>query len=215
MFKKVFDPQNSFWQWIGRSPYVLILSLLWFVMCIPIVTIVPATIALYDAVARNLRPDEKGIFRRYFRTFVKELKRGIVLSILWAVIAYLLTYSFQILELNAQTDPSYDTWTLVFQVTLMIPVGIFLWMVALESRFVYSFFGLLKNSLTFFFAYLPQTLLMVILFVAGFLACWFYIPLLFFMPALLMLLLSFPVESIFSKLIEEKEAAEAAKATDD
>jgi uncharacterized membrane protein YesL len=211
---KIFDPQNSFWQWIGRAPYILILSILWFVMCIPIVTIVPATIALYDAVARNLRPDEKGLFRRYFRTFVKELGRGIILSIIWAVIAYLLTYSFQILEFNALTDPNYDTWTLVFQVTLMIPVGVFLWMVTLESRFVYSFFNLIKNSLTFFFAYLPQTLLMVILFIVGILACWFYIPLIFFMPALLMLLLSFPVESVFRKCMEEQAAAQAPAETD-
>ena len=210
MFNKLFDPQNTFWHWVGKTPAVLVLSMLWFLMCLPIITIVPATAALYDAVSRNLRADEPGIFSRYFSTFVKELKRGIILSILTAAIAFLLFYVFQILEAYAQVDDAYSAWTLVFQVSLMLPVGVFLWMVTLESRFVYSFFGLLKNAFIFFFAFLPQTLLIVLLFVACIVLCWLYIPLLFFMPALMMLLISFPVEHIFRDMIAKREAQEQA-----
>lgn len=212
MFNKIFDPQNAFWQCVGKAPTVMALSILWLIMCLPIVTIVPATIALYDAVARNLRPDEKGTFARYFRTFVKELKRGIPLSILWAVIVWLLLCGLQALQIQAEADAAYGTWLTVYQISLLIPVGIFLWMNVLESRFVYGFFTLLKNSLTFFLGYLPQSLLMTLFFIVAVVACFVYIPLIFLMPALLMLALSFPVESIFRKLLEEKEAAENAPA---
>lgn len=209
MFNKIFDPQNKFWQCVGKAPMVFGLSILWLLMCLPIITIVPATIALYDAVARNLRPDEKGVFARYFRTFAKELKRGIPLSILWAVIIWLLLCGLQALQTQAEADAAYGTWLTVYQVSLLIPTGIFLWMNALESRFVYSFFGLLKNSLTFFLAYLPQSLLMTIIFIVAVLSCIVYIPLIFVMPALLMLALSFPVESVLLKLIEAKETEKA------
>lgn len=205
MFNKIFDPQNKFWQTVGKAPYVFALSILWLVMCLPIITIVPATIALYDAVARNLRPDEKGLFRRYFRTFVKELLRGIPLSILWAVIVWLLLCGLQALQGLAEADASYGTWLTVYQISLLIPVGIFLWMNVLESRFVYGFFSLLKNSLTFFLGYLPYSLLMTIIFIVAILACIVYIPLIFVMPALFMLALSFPVESVLRKLIAENE----------
>lgn len=209
MFNKIFDPQNKFWQTVGKAPFAFALSILWLLMSLPVITIVPATIALYDAVSRNLRPDEKGLFRRYFRTFVKELKRGIPLSILWAVIVWLLLCGVQALQNLAEADAAYNTWLTVYQVSLLIPTGIFLWMNALESRFVYGFFGLLKNSLTFFLAYLPQSLLMTVIFIVAVLACTIYIPLIFIMPVMLMLALSFPVESVFRKLMEEKEAENA------
>ncbi len=209
MFNKIFDPQNKFWQAVGKAPFIFALSILWLLMCLPIITVVPATIALYDAVARNLRPDEKGLFRRYFRTFVKELKRGIPLSILWAVIIWLLLCGLQAVQIQAEADASYGTWLTVYQISLLIPTGIFLWMNVLESRFVYGFFTLLKNSLTFFLAYLPQSLLMTIIFIVAILACTIYIPLIFAMPALLMLALSFPVESVFRKLIEAAETENA------
>lgn len=208
MLNKIFDPQNAFWQFVGKAPHVLALSICWFVLSIPILTMVPATIALYDAVSRNLRPDIPGLYKRFFRTFVKELGRGILLSILWAIIVYFLLYGFGAIVLQAENDPNLETWSLVYQVSLMIPAGVFLWMTALESRFVYSFFGLLKNSLAFFFGYLPYTLVMLVIFVVCLLACYFVIPLTFFMPAILMLLLSFPVEKLFAKMIAEKEAAE-------
>lgn len=219
MFNKIFDPQNKFWQAVGKAPFIFALSILWLLMCLPIITVVPATIALYDAVARNLRPDEKGLFRRYFRTFVKELKRGIPLSILWAVIIWLLLCGLQAVQIQAEADASYGTWLTVYQISLLIPTGIFLWMNVLESRFVYGFFTLLKNSLTFFLAYLPQSLLMTIIFIVAILACTIYIPLIFAMPALLMLALSFPVESVFRKLIEAAETenapAESAEAMEE
>lgn len=208
MLNKIFDPQNAFWQFVGKAPHVLILSICWFVMCIPIVTIVPATIALYDAVARHLRPDVPGLYKRFFKTFVKELGRGAILSILWAIFTYFLLYGFGAIVLQAEVDPSLETWSLVYQVSLMIPVGLFLWTVTLESRFVYGFFELVKNSITFFFGYLPYTLAIVIISVACVLACYFVIPLLFFMPAIMMLLISFPVEKLFKKLIAKREAAE-------
>ena len=208
MLNKIFDPQNAFWQFVGKAPHVLALSICWFVLCLPIVTIVPATIALYDAIARHLRPDIPGLYKRFFRTFVKELGRGAILSILWAIITYFLLYGFAAIVLQAETNPDMEAWSLVYQVSLMIPVGIYLWTVVLESRFVYGFFGLVKNSIAFFFGYLPYTLAMLVIAVVCVLACYFVIPLVFFMPALSMLLISFPVEKLFGKIIKEKEAAE-------
>ena len=58
MLNKIFDPQNAFWQFVGKAPHVLALSVCWFVLCIPIVTIVPATIALYDAMIAELSSGE-------------------------------------------------------------------------------------------------------------------------------------------------------------
>jgi len=90
-------------------------------------------------------------------------------------------------------------------VLMVIPTAIFVWMVALESRVVYSLGQLLQNALMFALGYLKETLLIIIFFSVCIIACVFYIPLIFFIPATMMLLISFPVESVFKTLTNEAE----------
>ena len=48
MFGNLFNPQNSFWQTIDRLSDLLILSLLWLICSLPLVTVGAASTALYD-----------------------------------------------------------------------------------------------------------------------------------------------------------------------
>ena len=57
---RMFDPQNSFWRFFGLVPDVLILSLMWVLFSLPVVTIGASTTALYDAVAHGIRFKEGG-----------------------------------------------------------------------------------------------------------------------------------------------------------
>jgi len=205
MFGKIFDPQNTFWHWVGKVPAFLGLSLLWAVLCLPVITIVPSTIALFDAVTRNIRGDQPGIFSRFFHTFRNEFKRGIVLSLIWLVIAAIFGFGFIYLDAASRIDTSLENVLSGYTVLMVIPTAIFVWMVALESRFVYSLGQLLKNALMFALGYLKETLLIIIFFSVCIIACVFYIPLIFFIPATMMLLISFPVESVFKTLTNEAE----------
>ena len=47
MFRQVFDPDNLFWRMISRGVDFVGLGLFWLLQCVPIVTIGPATTALY------------------------------------------------------------------------------------------------------------------------------------------------------------------------
>ena len=76
--KNLFDPELPFWRWVCNVPHMIALSFLWLVMSLPLITFVPATVALYDAIVKNMRPDIKGLYKRYFQTFKAELKRGIL-----------------------------------------------------------------------------------------------------------------------------------------
>ena len=87
---------KPFWRWMGKIPDIVLLSLCWYVCCIPIITIIPASCALFDAVSRNLMMDDKGCYKRFFRSFVRELKQGIPLTILWLIIGTIAFYGMQI-----------------------------------------------------------------------------------------------------------------------
>jgi len=58
-----------------------------------------------------------------------------------------------------------------FQVLSLIPLAIFLWTVALESRFVYPFWQLHKNGVLFAFSYLPQTGLILLICLLAWVLC--------------------------------------------
>lgn len=201
--KKFFDPENNLWSWIGRIPDMILLSLLWLVLSIPIVTLVPASIALYDAVARNVRPDEKGAYRRFFRTFRKELGRGILMGLLWIVIAAVLYVGYSILSQQAQAGDAWAAYALVYQILSLLPLSVFLWVIPLESRFIYGYWQLHKNAILFSVCYLPRTLLLLVFTVLGIVACCFYPLAIIVMPALLALLFSIPIEKVFKKYTPE------------
>ena len=127
------------------------------------------------------------------------------MSLLWLPIAVILLLGGKILQAPAQESNLWAGFTLIYQILSLLPLGVFLWTVTLESRFVYPFWTLHKNALIFFISYLPHTALILLLTALAFVVCW-CIPLLtLVMPAVLMALLSIPIEKVF-KAYMPKEA---------
>ena len=69
MFGNLFNPQNSFWQTIDRLSDLLILSLLWLICSLPLVTVGAASTALYDTAAHCFRGQELRFLLSGFVTF--------------------------------------------------------------------------------------------------------------------------------------------------
>ena len=80
-FNRMFDPNNGFWGGIARLVDVVGVSLLWIVCCLPVVTIGPATSALYLTTLRCIRQGEGHTYGRFFRSFRENLKVGILAAI--------------------------------------------------------------------------------------------------------------------------------------
>lgn len=145
----LFDMDKPFWRWIGKIPEIFGLSLCWYICCLPLITIIPASCALYDAASRNLVPDEKGCFKRFFRTFVRELKRGIPLSILWIIVFAIAGFGMMIMNQNAETNPVFSYLGPVYLVMIVMMVGYLGWLIPLQSRYHNSFAALHVNALRF------------------------------------------------------------------
>lgn len=157
MFGGFFDMDKPFWRWVGKVPEIIALSFFWYICCIPVITIIPASCALFDAVSRNMMMDDKGSFRRFFRTFWRELKQGIPLTLFWLVIALVAFYGDQILIANAAVNSTFGIFSLVFRIMLLMMAGFLAWMIPLQSRYQHKFIGLHINALRFFLGRLPGT----------------------------------------------------------
>ena len=90
------DTGKGFAYWLIKIPEFVCLSVLWLICCIPVLTVIPASTALYDAVVSCTLGDEVGPFRRFFQSFKSSLLRGIPMSLLWGAVIFLYinTYYF-------------------------------------------------------------------------------------------------------------------------
>ena len=206
MLGGLFNLDKPFWRWMNKIPQIVLLSLCFYICCIPVVTIIPAACALFDAISRCTVPDEPGCYRRFLRTFRNELKQGIVLTIFWIVIALIALYGDQVLAFNAKHNSTFAILSLVYRIMLLSMVAYLGWLIPLESRYYHSFGKLHINALAFYFSRLPGTLFMlfmtasVIIFSIAHPMTYF---LLAFAPGLIALFHSYPVEKAFRKAFPE------------
>ena len=211
IMRSYYDNDNFFMRWFGKMADVLLLSLLWAVCCLPVVTMGAASIALYDAIARCVHGDQESPFKYFFRVFKTEFLRGLLITLVWAVLAFGLYIGYMYLYQMGKTNSAVGIYSMVYLGTMLIPVGIFAWLIALEARFQYGFFALHKAAATFAIVHLPTTgIALGILAVA--------VAILVFMPALIVLLpgivvtfQSWFIEKIFKKYIGEEEQNDSAE----
>lgn len=208
---RFFNPDNWLWKPFSLAFDFFGLSCMWFLCSMPLITVGTASIALYDTCAHCLRGDETNLAKRFFSTFKKELVPGILITILWAVIAMVFWFGYQIVYQMAQANPAIAMFAVVYYFSLLIPVGALCWLFAVQSRFVYKFFELHKMSLYFTFAHLPSTVGLVILALIAIEICVDFPFMVIFVPGIMVYVQSFLIERVFKKYIPAEETTEIAE----
>lgn len=100
---------------------VVMLSLIWTLCCIPIITIGPATAALYYAVVKSVRKDRGYPTKEFFKGFKMNFKMGTLVGIVLIVLTLLLT-----LNLNYARSLANTTGALLWYLYLVLCVIVFL-----------------------------------------------------------------------------------------
>lgn len=202
---RFFNPDNWLWRGFGRLADYFLLSFCWLLTSAPVITVGTASIALYDTVAHCVRGGEGDMFKRYFSTFKRELKRGIALTVLWAVICFLLNVGYQVIVQLSGGSTGWTIFSIVYFVTLLIPLGILCWLIALESRFTYSFKDLHRTAFAFTLGYLPRTLVIVALLVVVLNVLLNFPFFVMVLPAVMVNLQAIFIEKAFAKHMPEEE----------
>lgn len=200
MWRSVFDPQNGFWRAIGKFADVLSLSVLWFFLSLPIVTLGAATAGLYNAACKCVRKGENGVWAHFWDTFKSELKTSVLATLLWGGLCALLIWGVWTIRARVAFEGMTAVILLaVWFAVLLIPVGCLCWMFPLLSRFTFSVGGLIATSLKLTIAYLPRTFVIVVLALAGVILCvWLLLPVVL-IPCLVALGWSGMMEPVFKK----------------
>lgn len=204
MFRNLLKPDSGLMILLTQVTDSIFLSLFWLLGCFPVVTIGASCAALYDATFRGFRQGEKHSWQRFAHVFRENWKAGILPTLAFLVLFYLLGKGM-ILLWNAAALGKLS-WGLFSAGALLglLALGTLSLLFPLLSRFENTTAMQLKNTLLLGLANLPRTLgLGIVQGVAVYLCVRFVFPL-FFLPALAALVDSFLVEPIFRPFLPEE-----------
>lgn len=158
----LFSINSPLWNFMDKVLHLLLLNLLWFVCCIPIVTIGASTTALYSVMLKYTRDQEGYIIREFFRAFRKNFLSSTAVWFLMAAIGiflgadaivYLRSYAVGVFDMILMT---------AFFSGVLMYVFVNLYIYALIAAFQNTIFHFLKNALLLSVCHWPASLLMIV-----------------------------------------------------
>lgn len=209
MARRFFDPEGFIWKPLGVLGELITLSLLWAVCCIPLVTIGSATAALYDSAVHVLRRQDDTLFSRFFGTLRRELKSGILSTLLWAALAALAVLLYAGLR-SAVPEGSARPVILIFYLVLVpfLLLCVFCWVFPTLSRFTFGTLALHATSLRLALGHILRSAAMALVTALGAALCWVLVLPIMLVPALTALFWSVLIEPVFRPYEETAGAAE-------
>ena len=205
MLQKIFRQDGFLWKGLNLVTDIVFLSVIWSLLCMLIVPIGPATTALYDTVVHCIRRKEDGPYQRFFNTFRREFKTAFFTSLLWGALIFLSVLTVRYLLALGESSRSAFAAGIAYYIVLIIPLGSACWVFPLLSRFTFDFRSLNLTALRFTFAFLPSTLILVLMTIEVLQLCLNELYPFAAMPAITMLLWSLFIEKAFSKFEPKKE----------
>ncbi|NLP35074.1 MAG: DUF624 domain-containing protein [Clostridiales bacterium] len=200
-----FNIDNGLFTVLGKICDIMIISIIWILLCIPIITIGPANTALYYATVKVIRRDRGYLTREFFRSFKLNFKRGAIIGVILTAFTFFL--GFDLLwawsGMNIVENSSMLFGVFLALTIMLICVSIYIY--PLLSRFDMTVRQLIKASLFMSIRHLPSTVVMFIITAASVIGIYFVHILIFIIPAGTTFLISLLMERIFKKYMPESE----------
>ena len=199
-----FNPEKGIWAWLSTMVDICGLSIVWIFLCMPVVTIGPATAALYYTVVKRVRGREGGAFGDYFRSFRDNFKTGLWTGLIAIPAALLLFFGHSVVRwYGTRVGGAAYILYVAYYFALVLPAGGLCWLFPLLGRFDYRVKDLFRTAFQLTVAHLPSTVVVVLLTAQTAVFCierWWPV---LFMPSVAMLLVSLFFERIFQKYSPE------------
>lgn len=160
MEKSLFSPDGIYARVMNWIWDILVISVLWVLCCIPVITIGAASAAAYYTAAKVIRGGEGKAVTEFFRAFRMNFKQSVPFSlgyVLLTVVALLECYYIYF-------DSSYPLAVLyLFYGMVLVLVASAQYLFALLSRFTMPKFALLRMAVVCGFRHLLTTIILLLL----------------------------------------------------
>lgn len=202
----LFNMDNPFFTALGKICDMLFLSVVWALLCIPVITIGPANTALYYATVKVIRRERGYLFREFFKSFKLNFKRAAILGVILTLVFVVM--GFDLMWAYANMNGAGSTGSILFGIFIAITfllVCFSTYAFPILSRFDMTVKQLMKAAAFMSMRHLPFTLAMVVVTAAGVVGVLFIPLLIFIAPAAVTLVNSLLMERILKKYIPKAE----------
>ena len=158
----IFNPENSIWRVTGKLVDLMILSVFWLACSLPVVTLGPASAALYHTVVQCIRGNRRDSWTLFFRTFRDNLKVGVLTTLVVLAVGAALLFLHGLAYQMASAGQAEYVFYLCYTFLLLLPLGVACYLFPVLSRFTFGVGGLLSNCARLAIVHLPSTLAMAL-----------------------------------------------------
>lgn len=199
-----FDFENPVISGIYKFCYLVLLSVVWLIFCLPVFTAGASTTALYYTVHKNIRNDRGTVRSCFWQSFKENFRQAVPVTLL--LLAILLVFGADISILNLfQNMEVFSGYLRSMFCILTVALCVYaFWIFAYMARFRCPVRQLLKNALLLAVVHFPSSLLIVLTGALALFLIWFLEPLLLIVPAGSVYLMSNFTERVFRKYISEQ-----------
>ena len=158
---KLFDPNNPIMRGLTDIANIILLSCAWLIGSLGIITIGPATAALYYVTQKLVEGENPKIFRSFFHSFRENLKQGLVLTLIFGGIAAVLCYDF--LFSYMVNESLGQVLRIVFVVVAAVWLMLACYTFPLQAQFQNRVKRTLQNALFLALSHLGQTVVLMVI----------------------------------------------------
>lgn len=154
----IFNYDGKFARALQKVADVIIVSVLWIVGCLPLITIGASTTALYYTAIKAVLK-EGTVVKDFFKSYKENLKQSIVIEVILLIVAYIMYINWKIVF---QMSGGGSVFKIVYFVVLIWLVPIVCYIFPLLARFALSTKLLFVNAFVLSFKNLPKTIFIVL-----------------------------------------------------
>lgn len=140
-----------------------LLNMLWILFSLPLVTMFPATAAMFAVIRDWQRGNDEGIFRAFFAHFKRNFLNAFLYQIAFSLFIIIFVLDFLLID---ELGPFMAQLVFILLISLGILVAfISMYIFPVMVHYDLKFFGMIKQSMLFSIMYFPSTLLSILIFV--------------------------------------------------
>lgn len=159
MLDRIFDLDNPVMRALSALFDLMVLNLITLVLCLPVITAVPALTALHYVTLKMARKEDSYIIKPYFKSFASNFRQAFVLGLILLAAALVIYVDISMIWDSANGFPQ-SMRIVISGLTIMV-VMLLSWVIPMQAHFVNTIRGTLRNSVLMALGNFPRTLAIV------------------------------------------------------
>lgn len=197
---------NLFFKIIYAISDIAVLSILWIVGSLPIITIGASTTALFYVCGKKIKQDEPKIVAEFVKSYKQNFKQSLVITVMIAILWYA-SFTYFMMSFSSLKD-GFNISIVIMLIIAFEVVMITMYMCALLAKYELRTIQIIRNSFLFTHAYFIESIKAFAL-ISSMIFCLIFVPgLVIVLPGAIGLTGSIFVRNSIHKFLVRQQAVE-------